>query len=65
MGNIGHKPTTFDKLCLRLSLVGCRKMSRKPNDTLLLMVTTFIGVILGFLVGVSVPLLSVSKVWDS
>lgn len=37
------------------------KMSRKPNDTLLPIVTTFIGIIIGFLIGVSIPLLSVSK----
>lgn len=63
MGKSGHKPgATKGFCCLNLSLVGYGTMSKKPNDTLRLLVASFIGVVFGFLVGVSVSLLSASKV---
>ncbi|XP_056685783.1 uncharacterized protein [Spinacia oleracea] len=36
--------------------------SRKPNDSLRLILTTFIGIIIGFIVGVCISLFSVSKI---
>lgn len=40
-------------------------MCRKPNETMRLLVTTFIGVVFGFFLGVSFPTLSLSKVDNS
>ncbi|XP_012085526.1 uncharacterized protein LOC105644698 [Jatropha curcas] len=36
-------------------------VSKKPNETMRLIVTTFLGVVFGFLIGVSFPTLSLSK----
>ncbi|KAL4638915.1 hypothetical protein ACB092_03G180500 [Castanea dentata] len=36
-------------------------VSRKPNETMRLIVTTFVGVVLGFFIGVSFPTLSLTK----
>lgn len=63
MGKSGHKPgATKGFCCLNLSLAGYGTMSKKPNDILRLLVASFIGVVFGFLVGVSVSLFSPSKV---
>jgi hypothetical protein len=35
---------------------------RKPNETMRLIVTTFVGVIFGFFLGVSFPTLALTKV---
>lgn len=62
MGKSGHKPgATKGFCCLNLSLAGYGTMSKKPNDILRLLVASFIGVVFGFLVGVSVSLFSPSK----
>lgn len=37
-------------------------VSRKPNETTRLIITTFLGVAFGFFIGVSFPTLSLSKV---
>ncbi|KAF5450225.1 hypothetical protein F2P56_030593 [Juglans regia] len=37
-------------------------VSRKPNETMRLIVTTFVGVVFGFFIGVSFPTLSLTKV---
>ena len=44
---------------------GCRMVSRKPHDSLRLIATTSTGIFFGFVVGVYVSLLSVSKVSNS
>jgi len=63
MGNYGHKPgATKGFSCLDLSLAGYGTMGKKPNDTLRLLVAIFVGVVFGFLVGVSVSLFSAAKV---
>ncbi|XP_057530388.1 uncharacterized protein LOC130808870 isoform X1 [Amaranthus tricolor] len=41
---------------------GCRMVSRKPHDSLRLIATTSTGIFFGFVVGVYVSLLSVSKI---
>ncbi|KAJ6721927.1 hypothetical protein OIU85_024963 [Salix viminalis] len=35
--------------------------SRKPNETMRILLTTFFGVVFGFLIGVSFPTLSLTK----
>ena len=63
MGKSGLKPgVTKGFCCLNLSLAGYGTMSKKPNDILRLLVASFMGVVFGFLVGVSVSLFSPSKV---
>ncbi|XP_041016072.1 uncharacterized protein LOC121258595 isoform X1 [Juglans microcarpa x Juglans regia] len=37
-------------------------VSRKPNENMRLIVTTFVGVVFGFLIGISFPTLSLTKV---
>lgn len=63
MGNGEQKPRASKGFCCLnlLSLGGCGTMGRKQNETLRLLVASFVGVIFGFLVGVSISLLSVSK----
>lgn len=41
----------------------CSAAGRKPNESMRLIVTTFIGVVFGFFVGVSFPTLSLTKVY--
>ena len=41
---------------------GCSGGIRKPNETMRLLVTTFIGVVFGFFLGVSFPTVSLTKV---
>lgn len=63
MGSLGRKhKTEKDSFCSHLNLIGCSMVSRKPSDSLRLILTTAIGIILGFIVGVYISLLSVSKV---
>lgn len=45
-----------------MNLLHCSSVSRKPNETMRLIVTTFVGVVLGFFIGVSFPTLSLTKV---
>lgn len=45
-----------------MNLLHCSAVSRKPNETMRLIVTTFVGVVLGFFIGVSFPSLSLTKV---
>lgn len=45
-----------------MNLLHCSPVSRKPNETMRLIVTTFVGVVLGFFIGVSFPTLSLTKV---
>ena len=40
----------------------CSAASRKPNETIKIILTTFLGVAFGFLIGVSFPTLSLTKV---
>lgn len=42
----------------------CSGNIRKPNETMRLLVTTFVGVVFGFFLGVSFPTLSLTKVQD-
>ncbi|KAI8528149.1 hypothetical protein RHMOL_Rhmol12G0128900 [Rhododendron molle] len=44
-----------------MGLLARSAISRKPNDTMRLIVTTFVGVVLGFLIGVSFPSLTSTK----
>ncbi|XP_058194397.1 uncharacterized protein LOC131311087 isoform X2 [Rhododendron vialii] len=44
-----------------MGLLARSAISRKPNDTMRLIVTTFVGVVLGFLIGVSFPSLTLTK----
>ena len=37
-------------------------MNRKPNDSMRLIIVTFVGVFLGFFIGISFPTLSLTKV---
>lgn len=49
--------------CLTIEfLLGCSGSIRKPNEAMRLVVTTFIGVVFGFFLGVSFPTLSLTKV---
>ncbi|KAA8533215.1 hypothetical protein F0562_033252 [Nyssa sinensis] len=41
--------------------LGRSTIARKPNETMRLIVTTFVGVVFGFLIGVSFPTLSLTK----
>lgn len=45
-----------------LHLVGCSSTYRKPSESMRLIVTTFVGVIFGFFIGISFPTLSITKV---
>ncbi|KAF3444556.1 hypothetical protein FNV43_RR14248 [Rhamnella rubrinervis] len=48
--------------CLTIEfLLGCSGSIRKPNEAMRLIVTTFIGVVFGFFLGVSFPTLSLTK----
>ncbi|KAK9707451.1 hypothetical protein RND81_07G198300 [Saponaria officinalis] len=59
----GRKTRNFKELCcLPLSLVGCSNTSKKSNDSSRLLVTTVIGVIFGFLIGISISVLCMSKI---
>ena len=46
----------------RQPLVGCSAIARNPNETMRLIVTTFVGVVFGFLIGASFPTLTLTKV---
>ena len=51
------------KNCLTVEfLLGYSGSIRKPNEAMRLVVTTFIGVVFGFFLGVSFPTLSLTKV---
>lgn len=41
---------------------GCSSTVRKPNETMRLVVTTFVGIVFGFFLGVTFPALSLTKV---
>jgi hypothetical protein len=45
-----------------LHFVLCSAAGRKPNETIKIILTTFLGVAFGFLIGVSFPTLSLTKV---
>jgi len=45
-----------------LHMLCCSTGSRKPNETMRILLTTFFGVVFGFLIGVSFPTLSLTKV---
>ncbi|XP_074281266.1 uncharacterized protein LOC141606152 isoform X1 [Silene latifolia] len=64
MGNLGRKTKKFKEYCcLPVSFVGCSStMGRKPSETLRFSTSTLIGVIFGFLVGVSISIFYVSKI---
>lgn len=42
--------------------MGCSGILRKPNETMRLIVTTFVGVVFGFFLGASFPTLTLTKV---
>lgn len=44
-----------------MGTVGRSSIVRKPNESMRLIVTTFVGVVLGFLIGVSFPTFSLTK----
>lgn len=46
----------------RFPLLGCSVIVRKPNETMRLIVTISVGVVFGFLIGISFPTLSITKV---
>lgn len=46
----------------RFFFIGCSLTTRKPSEIMRLFVTTFIGVVFGFFIGVSFPTLSITKV---
>lgn len=50
---------------LTINFVGCSGLLRKPNDTMRLIISTVVGVVLGFLIGISFPTVSLTKVWIS
>lgn len=50
------------KIVNKMGILGRSAASRKPNESMRLIVTTFVGVVFGFLIGVSFPTLSLTKV---
>ncbi|GAB4829253.1 hypothetical protein Ancab_018919 [Ancistrocladus abbreviatus] len=42
---------------------GRSTISRKPNETMKLLVTTFVGIVFGFLIGVTFPIVSLYKLY--
>ncbi|KAL9226306.1 hypothetical protein vseg_002136 [Gypsophila vaccaria] len=60
--NVGRTSGTIKELlCLPLT-IGGSTTSRKPNDTMKIVVTTFIGLFFGFFLGASVSLFFISKI---
>ncbi|KAM5567929.1 hypothetical protein ABKV19_015818 [Rosa sericea] len=49
------------KLVNNMGILSRSAVARKPNETMRLIVTTFVGVVFGFLIGVSFPTLSLTK----
>ncbi|KAL9270673.1 hypothetical protein AKJ16_DCAP18112 [Drosera capensis] len=42
---------------------GRSTISKKPNDTVKLLVTTFMGIVFGFTIGITFPILSLNKIY--
>ncbi|XP_057496217.1 uncharacterized protein LOC130781155 [Actinidia eriantha] len=49
------------KIVNRMGMLGRSAIARKPNETMRLIVTTFVGVVFGFLIGASFPTLNLTK----
>ncbi|PSS26907.1 Developmental and secondary metabolism regulator veA like [Actinidia chinensis var. chinensis] len=49
------------KIVNRMGMLGRSAVARKPNETMRLIVTTFVGVVFGFLIGASFPTLNLTK----
>ena len=67
MGILRRRFTIYDGLFIKKNkllfhLGDCSTVSRKPNESMRLIVTTFVGVVFGFLIGLSFPTLSLTKV---
>ena len=55
--------TSFNPLCsVNMYFFCCSSVIKRPNDSMRVILTTFVGVFLGFLIGISFPLLSLTKV---
>ncbi|KAF3956507.1 hypothetical protein CMV_018369, partial [Castanea mollissima] len=57
----GLATQNFQKIVNKMGILSRSPVSRKPNETMRLIVTTFVGVVLGFFIGVSFPTLSLTK----
>ncbi|KAM7269077.1 hypothetical protein ACFE04_024574 [Oxalis oulophora] len=51
----------MQKILGRMGILTRSSITRKPTESMRLLVTTFIGVVLGFLIGISFPTLSLTK----
>ncbi|KAK1319207.1 hypothetical protein QJS10_CPB04g01519 [Acorus calamus] len=45
-----------------MPVVGCSGLVRKPNESMRLIITTFVGVVFGFLLGISYPTVTLTRV---